>query len=199
MAELVYGLCALTSAGCAALLFQGYRRSGTRLLFWSSLCFAGLALNNALLFVDLGARSGDRSPVAPQRRRTLGNQCAHLRPDLGVPVNADFLNSVLLGALTMSAGVIGLLFLRFWRVSRERLFAFFALSFWLLGLNWLALAVVRVSSEKQHQIYLVRLIAFGLDHRGNHRQESKSPDRVSGSKPGGAAIGDGVRGSSRAS
>ena len=53
MAELVYGLCALTSAGCAALLLQGYRRSGTRLLFWSSLCFAGLALNNALLFVDL--------------------------------------------------------------------------------------------------------------------------------------------------
>ncbi len=53
MAELVYGLCALTSAGCAALLLQGYRRSGTRLLFWSSLCFAGMALNNALLFVDL--------------------------------------------------------------------------------------------------------------------------------------------------
>ncbi|MDZ4695913.1 MAG: DUF5985 family protein [Deltaproteobacteria bacterium] len=53
MAELVYFLCAATSIGCAILLFRGYRRSQTRLLFWSSLCFMGLALNNALLLVDL--------------------------------------------------------------------------------------------------------------------------------------------------
>lgn len=53
MAEAVYILCALTSLGCATLLFQGYRRSRTKLLFWSSVCFAGLALNNLLLFIDL--------------------------------------------------------------------------------------------------------------------------------------------------
>lgn len=53
MAEFVYGLCALTSLVCAVLLFNGYRTSGTRLLFWSALCFSGLALNNALLLVDL--------------------------------------------------------------------------------------------------------------------------------------------------
>ena len=53
MAETVYVLCTLTSLGCAALLFRGYRRSRTALLFWSSVCFAGLALNNALLVVDL--------------------------------------------------------------------------------------------------------------------------------------------------
>jgi hypothetical protein len=53
MAELVYVLCALTSVVCAALLFNGYRSSRTRLLFWGSLCFAGLALNNLLLLVDL--------------------------------------------------------------------------------------------------------------------------------------------------
>jgi hypothetical protein len=53
MAEFVYALCAVTSTLCAVLLFKGYRLSRTRLLFWASLCFAGLALNNILLFVDL--------------------------------------------------------------------------------------------------------------------------------------------------
>lgn len=54
MATLVYALCALTSLTCAVLLFRGYRASQVRLLLWASLCFAGLALNNVLLFVDLG-------------------------------------------------------------------------------------------------------------------------------------------------
>ena len=53
MASVVYALCALTSAGCAALLVRGYLRQRTRLLLWSSICFVGLALNNALLFTDL--------------------------------------------------------------------------------------------------------------------------------------------------
>lgn len=53
MAELVYALCAATSILCALLLFRGYRASRTRLLFWASLCFAALALNNVLLFIDL--------------------------------------------------------------------------------------------------------------------------------------------------
>ena len=52
MAETVYVLCALTSMACAALLYRGYARGRARLLLWSSLCFAGLALNNILLFVD---------------------------------------------------------------------------------------------------------------------------------------------------
>jgi hypothetical protein len=53
MAETVYVLCALTSLGCAALLFRGYLQSRTRLLFWSSICFVGLAANNLVLLVDL--------------------------------------------------------------------------------------------------------------------------------------------------
>lgn len=52
-ANTVYVLCALTSSVCAILLFRGYRRSGARLLFWSALCFVGLALNNVMLIVDL--------------------------------------------------------------------------------------------------------------------------------------------------
>ena len=53
MAEAVYLLCALTSVVCSILLFRGYQGNRTRLLFWSSLCFVGLAVNNVLLFVDL--------------------------------------------------------------------------------------------------------------------------------------------------
>jgi hypothetical protein len=53
MAEAVYILCALTSLFCAVLLFRSYRRARTRLLMWSTLCFVGLAINNALLVVDL--------------------------------------------------------------------------------------------------------------------------------------------------
>jgi hypothetical protein len=53
MAEFVYGLCAATSVLCVIMLFRGYRSRRTHLLFWACLCFAGLAANNLLLFVDL--------------------------------------------------------------------------------------------------------------------------------------------------
>ena len=53
MAETIYALCALTSLACAWLLARGHRRSGARLLAWSSGCFGLLALNNGLLFLDL--------------------------------------------------------------------------------------------------------------------------------------------------
>ena len=49
----VYGLCLLTSAACAWLLGRSYRRTGMRLLLWSSLCFALLAANNLVLVLDL--------------------------------------------------------------------------------------------------------------------------------------------------
>ena len=45
-------LAALTSLTCMLLLFRAYFRSGTRLLFWSAVCFVFLSLNNVLLFVD---------------------------------------------------------------------------------------------------------------------------------------------------
>lgn len=53
VAASVYLLCAITCFVCMLLLGQGYRRTRSRLLFWSALCFVGLTINNALLFVDL--------------------------------------------------------------------------------------------------------------------------------------------------
>ena len=52
MANLVYSLCALTSIVCTVLLIQGFLRTRSRMLLWSSLCFAGLVVNNLLLVVD---------------------------------------------------------------------------------------------------------------------------------------------------
>lgn len=54
MATIVYVLCALTSISCAVLLLRGYAANKVRLLLWGGLCFVGLAINNVLLFVDLG-------------------------------------------------------------------------------------------------------------------------------------------------
>jgi len=59
MAEVVYLLCTATSILCAVLLFRSYRASRTKLLFWSSLCFVGLAVNNVLLILDLFVVSTD--------------------------------------------------------------------------------------------------------------------------------------------
>jgi len=53
VAETVYLLCAATSIVCGVLLLRGYHLSNTDLLFWASLCFLGLAINNVILFVDL--------------------------------------------------------------------------------------------------------------------------------------------------
>ena len=50
---IVYLLCFLTSSACAWLLGRSYRRTGARLLLWSSLCFLFLAANNLVLVLDL--------------------------------------------------------------------------------------------------------------------------------------------------
>lgn len=53
MAYLVYILCAVTSLACSVLLFRAHRQQRVRLLFWSGLCFAGFALGNAMLILDV--------------------------------------------------------------------------------------------------------------------------------------------------
>jgi hypothetical protein len=46
-------LCVLTSLLCAYLLARSYWQSRTRLLIWSALCFALLAINNLVLAADV--------------------------------------------------------------------------------------------------------------------------------------------------
>lgn len=68
----------------------------------------------------------------------------------------------LLGMLTMAHLVAALLLLRFWRISRDRLFLFLAGAFAGLALNWAGLAFIDPALELQHYVYLIRLAAFLL-------------------------------------
>lgn len=63
MGELVCLLCAITSIVCAGLLWRQWRRRRGKLLFWSSAAFAGLAVNNTLLFIDFMVPSVDLVPA----------------------------------------------------------------------------------------------------------------------------------------
>jgi hypothetical protein len=66
-------------------------------------------------------------------------------------------NRILAGAIIMGYFVVGLFFLRFWRKTRDRLFAMFAAAFWILMVN-------RLLHEDAHNLvfYTVRLVAFAL-------------------------------------
>lgn len=50
---IIYLLCVATSVLCAYLLARAYRRSRTKLLIWSALCFALLAVNNLVVAADV--------------------------------------------------------------------------------------------------------------------------------------------------
>ena len=53
MLAIVNILGTLTVGLCAYLLLRAYGRVRQRLLLWSGLCFVGLTISNALLFIDL--------------------------------------------------------------------------------------------------------------------------------------------------
>jgi hypothetical protein len=69
---------------------------------------------------------------------------------------------LLLGALTTTSIVAALFLLRYWRLSRDRLYMFFCVAFAVLGLNWLGLALIAHADETAHRLYLLRLLAFVL-------------------------------------
>ena len=72
------------------------------------------------------------------------------------------MNDLLSGAIVMGCVIVGVSFLRFWAQARDRLFAYFAVAFWLLGINYLLLALTERSYEARPYIYLIRLAAFLL-------------------------------------
>jgi hypothetical protein len=66
------------------------------------------------------------------------------------------------GALTMGLAAVGLFFFRAWKETRDRLFAIFALAFWMLGLERASLLFIEPMHEARSFIYLIRLVAFIL-------------------------------------
>ena len=70
------------------------------------------------------------------------------------------MNNFISGALLMAFWAIGLCFARFWRISRDRFFGFFALAFWLMAVERVLLLIVETDSELRPYVYITRLIAF---------------------------------------
>lgn len=72
------------------------------------------------------------------------------------------LYSFVSGAFCMASAAVTLFFLRFWRTTRDRLFAILSLAFALLTLERAVLAFVPLEHEGRHWIYVARLVAFVL-------------------------------------
>jgi len=68
----------------------------------------------------------------------------------------NFLN----GVSACSSFVAGVLFLRFWRETMDRLFLWFALAFWMFAANWAGIALIQPADEARHWFYVLRLIGF---------------------------------------
>lgn len=67
---------------------------------------------------------------------------------------------MLAGAILVAAAAIFVFFLRFWRNTGDRLFAFFAIAFLLIGVE--RLTIVSHAIEIRPGIYLMRLAAYLL-------------------------------------
>ena len=67
---------------------------------------------------------------------------------------------LLSGMLVAGDAVVALFFLRYWRTSKDSLFAMFASAFAILAAQRLLLAVTRTIVEDQAIFYVLRLLAF---------------------------------------
>lgn len=72
------------------------------------------------------------------------------------------MNDFLSGACVLGYLTVGLIFMRFWRDTRDRLFAWFAAAFWLLALQRVLLFATDQLSENRSYLYLLRLAAYLL-------------------------------------
>ncbi|MBA3451779.1 MAG: hypothetical protein H0T42_01635 [Deltaproteobacteria bacterium] len=60
----------------------------------------------------------------------------------------------------MASFVIGLRFLKFWRLSRDRFFVWFAAAFCMFSLGWVIRTFDVEASEHAHLVFLPRLAGF---------------------------------------
>lgn len=74
------------------------------------------------------------------------------------------------GVSMISFGASGVFFFKFWKASRDRFFLLFAIAFWLLSIERIALLMVvhaddsirSVQSESSSWVFLIRLCAFTI-------------------------------------
>jgi hypothetical protein len=66
------------------------------------------------------------------------------------------------GMCAAIAMAIGLFFLSFWQRSRDRLFLYFAIAFWLMSSSWALLGLIAPDADNRPYVYGLRLVAFLL-------------------------------------
>jgi hypothetical protein len=69
---------------------------------------------------------------------------------------------LLLGGIAIASLLAGLFFLRFWKNTGDRFFLFFAVSFFIEGLNRAALGLTANPNEDLPFFYFVRFLSFVL-------------------------------------
>jgi hypothetical protein len=72
------------------------------------------------------------------------------------------MKDVVAGAMIMGCFTVALLFLRFWKKTRDRLFAMFAAAFAMMAVNRIILSALDQESEMRTPVYVARLLAFVL-------------------------------------
>jgi hypothetical protein len=98
----------------------------------------------------------------------------------------DLIQALMSGAIVMGYGICGLFFFRFWRTTRDRLFAAFSAAFWVLGVQRVALALTEPIEEWRTGLYAVRLLGFLLilgaiiDKNRTRKDLPSSPSGASG-------------------
>lgn len=68
----------------------------------------------------------------------------------------------LAGAVAMASWVAGLVFLRFYRRTDDRIFLFFAASFWLDAVGRTLEVAWRWSDDGSPVVYVLRVVAYGV-------------------------------------
>jgi hypothetical protein len=158
IAEGIYLLCAATSLLTPGLLIEPTCNAARRCccgVDW----VLGLALNNVLVFADLGAVQDHRSVDSSHPRRGHRHARAAGRADLG----GGRLTGEQIPAIQAVSGTaafsIALFFFRFWRRSRDPLFGYFGAAFCLVATSSGLLAFFAPVGEARPYVYAVRLLA----------------------------------------
>jgi hypothetical protein len=72
------------------------------------------------------------------------------------------IDTFLQGSIAACLLICGLMFLRFWRDSKDELFVYFAAAFFIMTLNRIAVSMLGARTEVHGSIYVIRMAAFLL-------------------------------------
>jgi hypothetical protein len=101
-------------------------------------------------FVDMAATCRTKRVTHPAVWSGLGGE---------IMQSLDF---ILVGAIAMASMTTGVFFLRFWKMTKDRFFLFFAASFLIEGVNRFFLGFMNDPSDDSIIYYMVRLLSYSL-------------------------------------